>query len=209
MHKCRGLHRGQDRDQLSARSYLVSVYNIKSGFDDVFDAVTFDHDFKREWTLGGLRGCAYGNLHALCVGSSTVFVISHAHLAGLRDMFNSWFSVLLYGLEQSKGLPRGRPPIYSRCSCSCSNNKEDTRSRTNSTTGEADMCKTIQSRFAEMINYINNDMDTSERLTKAGREGINQRVQHWGLEQANLGGKIQVLTEENERLRKELKQSEQ
>ncbi|KAG5864207.1 hypothetical protein JTB14_010015 [Gonioctena quinquepunctata] len=90
---------------------------------------------------------------------------------------------------------------------SCSSN--NTRSRTNSTTGEADMCKTIQSRFAEMINYINNDMDTSKRLTKAGREGLIERVQRWGLEQANSEGRIQGLKEKNERLRKEMKQNEQ
>ncbi|KAG5867377.1 hypothetical protein JTB14_008493 [Gonioctena quinquepunctata] len=90
-------------------------------------------------------------------------------------------------------------------STSCSNSKL----RRSSITVEVDMGTTIQSRFAEMINFINNDMDTSKRLTKAGREGLIERVQHWGLEQANLEGRIQGLKEENERLRKEVKQTEQ
>ncbi|CAH1184015.1 unnamed protein product [Phaedon cochleariae] len=91
----------------------------------------------------------------------------------------------------------------------------DSRSlvRRGSVASEVDMCTSkrdkTMSRFVEMMNFINNEMTSSKRLAKAGREGLIERVQEWGLEQANLEGRIQALKEENERLRHELKQAEQ
>ncbi|CAG9825807.1 unnamed protein product [Phaedon cochleariae] len=86
------------------------------------------------------------------------------------------------------------------------------RSRRN-TASEADMCNAAaaagtQSRFSEMMYYINNEMDTGKRLAKAGREGLIERIQEWALEQANLEGRIHAPKEENNRLRTELKTNE-
>nr|WPR17567.1 MAG: RNA-dependent RNA polymerase [Beetle nyamivirus] len=77
---------------------LYTIYDVKCAFDDLFDEVTYNTAFELSWKLGHIRGIAYGNLHILHVTQREAFILTHAHLAGLRDMINSWFDILLYGL---------------------------------------------------------------------------------------------------------------
>ncbi|CAG9763643.1 unnamed protein product [Ceutorhynchus assimilis] len=82
---------------------LSAIYNIKTEFDNLFDTIVYSSEFKQPWRLGGLKGCAYGNLHMIDITATEALIITHSHLAGIRDMFNSWFDVLLYAhINKSK-----------------------------------------------------------------------------------------------------------
>lgn len=75
---------------------ILKLYSRKAKLDDVFDKITFSTLFHQSWTCWGMKGRAYGNLHVVEHRQGRAFVITHSHLAGVRDMIASWFDVLCY-----------------------------------------------------------------------------------------------------------------
>lgn len=75
---------------------ILLIYSRKTKMDDVFDKITYSEVFHQPWPCCGMKGRAYGNLHVVDHRPGRAFVITHAHLAGIRDMISSWFSVLCY-----------------------------------------------------------------------------------------------------------------
>ncbi|USL85442.1 MAG: RNA-dependent RNA polymerase [Ixodes ricinus orinovirus-like virus 1] len=86
------------RYPVRATPFLQKIYNIKVEFDNLFDTIVFSPVFRQEWQIGKIKGCAYGNLHLVHLTKSETLIMTHAHVAGIRDMFNSWFDILLYSL---------------------------------------------------------------------------------------------------------------
>ncbi|XP_028145852.1 uncharacterized protein LOC114339400 [Diabrotica virgifera virgifera] len=62
---------------------------------------------------------------------------------------------------------------------------------------------TFEDNVNELMEFINNVMDPSNRLNKAGREGLKDRITAIAMNMANLAGQNKILREEVERLRKE------
>lgn len=81
---------------LSLPRLVTQMYDRKTKMDDLFDAITYDTRMRVQWDVWGMEGVAYGNLHLLKKNTNEAFVISHAHLAGVRDMIAAWFDTLLY-----------------------------------------------------------------------------------------------------------------
>lgn len=89
-------HEEREYVALKPTELLVKIYDRKTQMDNLFDEITYDTRFKAEWAVWGIRGVAYGNLHLVYHKEGSAFVITHAHLAGIRDMIASWFDVLMY-----------------------------------------------------------------------------------------------------------------
>lgn len=57
------------------------------------------------YTWGQLKGFAAGNIHCIEVGQENILVMTHAHLAGIKDMINGLFSTYLYCLVNTCKYP--------------------------------------------------------------------------------------------------------
>lgn len=77
---------------------LKITYQIKDHFTQIIREITYSTEFHQEYVLGRYRGDAYGNLHIIWKTSQQCWLITHSHFVAVRDMFNSWFDALLYGL---------------------------------------------------------------------------------------------------------------
>lgn len=77
---------------------LKITYQIKDHFTRIIRDITYSIDFHKEYTLGRYKGDAYGNLHIIWKTQKQCWLITHSHFVAARDMFNSWFDALLYGL---------------------------------------------------------------------------------------------------------------
>lgn len=86
-------------------SLIGKVYDRKCKFDTLFDEITFDERFVVQRTAAGIKGVAYGNLHMVEHREGRVFVITHAMLAGVRDMISAWFDTLLYSFLYNDKYP--------------------------------------------------------------------------------------------------------
>lgn len=86
---------------------IIRVYDRKVKLDDVFDSITYDTDFSKAWEAFGIHGVAYGNLHLINHHPGYVFVVTHAHLASVRDMTSAWFDTIMYSL-----LVRTKYPVH-------------------------------------------------------------------------------------------------
>ncbi|CAH1224443.1 unnamed protein product [Diabrotica balteata] len=62
---------------------------------------------------------------------------------------------------------------------------------------------TVEEKFQDLMEYVDNDMDPSKRLSKAGKEGLKTRLLKLAMEMASLTGQNKMLKEEVERLRHE------
>ncbi len=83
--------------QIELPDFLLKIYNVKCSFDEVFSQITFSTKALQDFTLGEWKGSTYGYfIHLTHKERSFNLVVSHAHLAGLRDTFNAWFSALIY-----------------------------------------------------------------------------------------------------------------
>lgn len=60
---------------------------------------------KKIWRLGCISGTDYGNLHPVELSRDERLLITHAQLAGLRDLFISWFATMLYAHLNSQKYP--------------------------------------------------------------------------------------------------------
>lgn len=84
---------------------IVKVYSRKSQMDDIFDLITCSTSMFQVWSCWGMKGKAYGNLHVVDHRPGQAFIITHAHLAGVRDMVSAWFNVLSYSHLHSSKYP--------------------------------------------------------------------------------------------------------
>ncbi|QPB73978.1 RdRp [Hymenopteran orino-related virus OKIAV85] len=84
-----------DRLPCELTPLLVQCFHIKTSFDELISEITFSNLFKQKWQLGKIEGTAYGNLHLVRVNRRSI-IITHSHLVALRDIINSWFSILCY-----------------------------------------------------------------------------------------------------------------
>jgi len=89
-------HEEREYVMLKPTELLIKMYDRKTQMDNLFDEITYDTRFKAEWNVWGVRGVTYGNLHLVHHKEGHAFIITHSHLAGVRDMIASWFDVLLY-----------------------------------------------------------------------------------------------------------------
>lgn len=83
---------------ISLADLIIRVYDRKCKLDDVFDRITYSTELVEAWEAFGVTGKAYGNLHLVNQYEGSKFIITHPHLAGIRDMASSWLDVLMYGL---------------------------------------------------------------------------------------------------------------
>ncbi|QMP82162.1 RNA-dependent RNA polymerase [Hymenopteran orino-related virus OKIAV87] len=82
---------------------IIDFYNAKCNFNQLIRDITFSTEFHQEYTIGSVRGDVYGNLHLVWAKHNSCYVVTHSHIVALRDIINSWFSVLIYAqLERTK-----------------------------------------------------------------------------------------------------------
>lgn len=72
-----------------------------------------------------------------------------------------------------------------------------------SSQGSASIANMI-AHYDGVVNFINGDMDPSNRLNKLSKQELLSQLSKWAIYQAELLGQHRVLVEENERLRKEV-----
>ncbi|KAE9536190.1 hypothetical protein AGLY_007413 [Aphis glycines] len=70
---------------------ITQIYDRKTKKNDLFDSNTYDTRLYVEWKVRNIEDAAYGNLHLVRKNATKAFVITHAHLAGIRDMITAWF----------------------------------------------------------------------------------------------------------------------
>lgn len=62
---------------------------------------------------------------------------------------------------------------------------------------------TVEKRYRMLMDYINNELDTSNKLRKGNKEELKRRMTEWAFAQAELVGNITRLEKETEKLEKE------
>ncbi|KAL0105524.1 hypothetical protein PUN28_016888 [Cardiocondyla obscurior] len=90
---------------ISPNQELTILYNIKVNFDRVISEITYSHDFHQSYMLGQYKGDTYGTLHLLWKDDGICWLITHSHFVGLRDIYGSWFSTILYSMTNENKYP--------------------------------------------------------------------------------------------------------
>ena len=74
---------------------VLTLFYLKLQFNRTFSHITYYPHDRVEYELGNWSGVTYGNLHMFKMDKES-YLITHPHLAAVRNIVNSWFSALLY-----------------------------------------------------------------------------------------------------------------
>lgn len=73
--------------------------------DDLFELLCHSKHYTVPYTWGQMECFAAGNLHLISIDKDNVIVITHAHLAGIKDIINGVFDTYVYCLVNSCKYP--------------------------------------------------------------------------------------------------------
>lgn len=77
---------------------MIRLYKAKVELEDIFELVGNSRYFDMAYTWGRFKAYTSGNLHCIRTGpGSKAFLITHAHLAGVKDMISGLFNTHTYG----------------------------------------------------------------------------------------------------------------
>jgi hypothetical protein len=83
---------------------LVTVYKFKREMTELFSQITFQTEPVQKYETTLISGTTYGENHLIQLDGSN-FLVSHAHVAGARDLLCAWFSCLLYAWLYAEKYP--------------------------------------------------------------------------------------------------------
>lgn len=85
---------------------MIRLYKAIVEIDDIFELVGNSRYFDMTYMWGKYKAYTSGNLHCIRTGpGSKAFLVTHAHLAGVKDMISGLFNTHTYGyLTENKYL---------------------------------------------------------------------------------------------------------
>lgn len=81
----------------TASPEMMKLYKAKVEIDDIFELVGNSRYFDMTYTWGKFKAYTSGNLHCIKTGQGfKAFLVTHAHLAGVKDMISGLFNTHTY-----------------------------------------------------------------------------------------------------------------
>lgn len=82
---------------VSANQEMVRLYKAKVELDDIFEQVGNSRFYDMRYTWGKYSAYTSGNLHCAHTGEDKkAFLVTHAHLSGVKDMISGLFNTYTY-----------------------------------------------------------------------------------------------------------------
>lgn len=78
------------------RDEIMLYYKTKVEIEDIFELVGNSRFFDFRYTWGRYKCYTSGNLHLINLGNGSAYLVTHAHMAGIKDMLSSLFNTYLY-----------------------------------------------------------------------------------------------------------------
>lgn len=94
---------------VSASQEMIRLYKAKVELDDIFEQVGNSRFYDIKYTWGKYQAYTAGNLHCVKTGDGNKsFLVTHAHLSGVKDMISGLFNTYTYSQ-----VAEGKYPSYS------------------------------------------------------------------------------------------------